>query len=507
MLAQTELSPQQRGELQENVHFLPFLKKQLHIQARRRSSAIALLEHPYLRDFQPLQKDIPHAIEINDTVYLQKLLERFDVNEVQISLQGPHPDISHPLCYAIYHDKFDCAKMMVEQFAAGINGSKAMCIAVEKKNPLVVEYLVNKGGDINVKNSKEETPLMLASLLNYADMVKFLTSDRIKADVNIKNLFDGRSALHYASQKGHLTIVKHLVQVKISSMSCQAVSTSASDPWSDCDNVGMTELHHACLNGHEEVVKFLVSEAKADLTKTEQPRWHLYSRRDDSQRNPLHFASMSGSVQCIDFLLTSAQMDVHARTKKQRTPFLLACGANHLATETSNNENIAGTVKYLAERTRVDVYATDEVGKNALHHAAMSGTDNASVIKYLVEKCHIDASATDSRGKNALHHAAMSSGRDNIDIIKYLVESCRVDTAATDSEGRNVLHHAAMSWRAYLNVVKYLVETCHVDIAATDEEGLTAEQLAEQTAMESEPIWRAYFHKTAHYLKEKRCTM
>ncbi len=434
----------------ENSHFLPFLSEQVQIVPSKRSSARELLEHPYLNESQPLEDEICRAIDTNDSIYLTHLFSTFDINNFRCLLEYRDNRISYcyPLYYSAHHNKYECVKIMVEHFDVSIGKSEALLAAAKKGNKQIMEYLVNKGGDLNIQDENGKTPLILASKRNNVEIVQFLTSDSVMADLGIKDK-SGMTALHYASLRGHLPIVQHLFKVKMSFLKLAGGANTVIDPWSDRDNKDRTELHLACWHGQKDVIEFLVTEAKADLTKTAS----CYG--NDSAWNPFHFAILSRKVECIDVLLSTGAMDVNARTKVGLTPFLIACYEGDL-----------DTVKYLALEAKADVYVSDDTGKNALHHAT----------------------------SNYFYH--------KIKVIKYLWENYKLNASATDEEGRNPLHYAAMAIYDTMDALKYLVETCHVDICATDKDGFTAEKLAEhKAAQDAHP---EYFYPKVQYLKTVR---
>ncbi|MDA3895108.1 MAG: ankyrin repeat domain-containing protein [Desulfobacteraceae bacterium] len=71
----------------------------------------------------------------------------------------------------------------------------------------MVEEALRNGADINSKNDSRSTALMLASLKGYTQIVQFLVQKG--ADVNIKT---SAFALQSAAMFGHLDIVKYLVE-------------------------------------------------------------------------------------------------------------------------------------------------------------------------------------------------------------------------------------------------------------------------------------------------------
>ncbi|EEY66661.1 uncharacterized protein PITG_16742 [Phytophthora infestans T30-4] len=82
----------------------------------------------------------------------------------------------------------------------------------------------------------------------------------------------------------------------------------------------------------------------------------------------LHFATESGHVQILKFLVTAAALDADERTNgaQQMTPL-------HLAARIGR----ADIVRFLIGRPEVDVNALDTRGMTAVHHAATIPTPSA----------------------------------------------------------------------------------------------------------------------------------
>jgi len=107
--------------------------------------------------------------------------------------------------------------------------------------------------------------------------------------------------------------------------------------------------------------------------------------------------------------------------------------------------------------------AQDDDGSNALIYC-ISRTFNADVMKYLVEKAKAEVSATDRFGFDALTTAAHFGVTE---AVKYLIEE-----AKADPHSKTPLVNAAQNYR--LDIVKYLVEKGGVDVSLRDDEGYTA---------------------------------
>ena len=114
---------------------------------------------------------------------------------------------------------------------------------------------------VNAKDNTGETPLHWASRKGHMSVVKYLLGKG--ADIHVKNNH-GNIPLHCTSWYGHLPVVKFLVR--------KGADIHAQNKY------GSTPLHIACPNGHTAVVKFLVRKG-ADI-----------HAQDDEGSTPLHLA-------------------------------------------------------------------------------------------------------------------------------------------------------------------------------------------------------------------------
>jgi hypothetical protein len=73
----------------------------------------------------------------------------------------------------------------------------------------IVELLLKRGADPNVKDDNGQTPLHIAALWGHVDVVRVLLEHR--ADPNAKDN-DGKTPLHYAAEKGHVDVVRVLLE-------------------------------------------------------------------------------------------------------------------------------------------------------------------------------------------------------------------------------------------------------------------------------------------------------
>src|SRR6266705_210455 len=116
--------------------------------------------------------------------------------------------------------------------------------------------------------------------------------------------------LHWASQEGHLEIVRCLIE------SCADVNAA--------DNLGFTPLVIAAGHGHGSVVRELLR-AGADANKRV---------RSNANGTALHLACSWGRVRVVKILVESSDVEINARDKSKKTAlgYAVDAGERKLAT-------------------------------------------------------------------------------------------------------------------------------------------------------------------------------
>jgi len=123
------------------------------------------------------------------------------------------------------------------------HAEKSLSKAVVYNDIEQVKNILNNGGDVNAIDSdsfREETPLIIASKKGRTKIVQLLLSKG--ADHSIKEI-SGATALRAAVQKGHIEVIKLLLQAK-------------ADPESDTDGYGRSPIVWAFLYAGDNVKKY-----------------------------------------------------------------------------------------------------------------------------------------------------------------------------------------------------------------------------------------------------------
>lgn len=131
-----------------------------------------------------------------------------------------------------------------------------LMFACNEGNDAVVEALVDRGADINYRpNSTQLTPLLCAVRNNHLRCVQILLTGRrdgTRADPN-QGKRNGFRPLHEAASRGHVDIIKELLEDKRTEVNAQ-------------NRQGRTALFMAAKTGHPEAVDLLVKMGGADFS-------------------------------------------------------------------------------------------------------------------------------------------------------------------------------------------------------------------------------------------------
>jgi ankyrin repeat protein len=169
---------------------------------------------------------------MSEVTQLFSAVERDDVGEVSRLLEdGPH--------------------LTEVKRSSWLGGQTPLQIAAARRCVGVLRLLVEKGADVNICDTDGDTQLHSAAKMGHEDVVSILLS----GDMDIvKKGKKGSTALAMASEAGHTGVVwqllQHMAGSGLEEMSAQVNA---------CDTDGRTALHWAADKGHEEVVSALLS--------------------------------------------------------------------------------------------------------------------------------------------------------------------------------------------------------------------------------------------------------
>ncbi len=208
-----------------------------------------------------------------------------------------------PLHYAAQQGSETALRKLLEQRASRSlltkNNNSALHVALLNRHASIAELLVDDTV-INVKNSDDDTPLILASCFGYRELAEVLLNN-YKVHVNKKGK-SGRTALFFAAQKNNLSMVMLLLP-------------HHANP-NIADNEKNVALGFAAQHGNTIMIDFL---------------WRYGAEvnlKGKGGRTPLAVAAAHGHKNAIDKLLRcDARFGI--RDSQNNTPFLLAAQHGH----------------------------------------------------------------------------------------------------------------------------------------------------------------------------------
>jgi len=166
-----------------------------------------------------------------------------------------------------------------------INGAKPNTIgaihqAARRDSPDIVQFLLDRGVDVNLPDCSGQTALHCAAGYGQKGVVNLLLQRGAK--VSFSDI-DGRTALHHAAGGGHTKILELLLDT----IERRDGTTELAK-----DSDGQTALHFAAKRGHKESVGLLL-----------RRKPQAVNEKDRNGRTALHFAAGYGCPEVVSLLL------------------------------------------------------------------------------------------------------------------------------------------------------------------------------------------------------------
>lgn len=308
-------------------------------------------------------------------------------------------------------------------------------LLLEYKPNHKIGYTLKKPLDINIKDRKDQTPLLLAVSENHTETVKMLLN--AGADPNICN-FRQVTPLIISSYRGNTAITKLLLD-------------NNADP--DLrDDEGITPLMYAGYKGHSEIVSLLL-DAHADM--------YAQSRPDSN----LPVAADAFMITCRYGYLQTAQLfidkgyDVNRRKTDGKTPLMF------LIDNTPDSPSVAEEIVTLLIKSGADINAEDSSGKTPLIRASVS---NRSFMTDILLRHGARTEHHESfYGDTALHVAAEKGFTETAKILLDFA----ADANTVNTKKETPLAQACR--QGFFETARLLLEY-HADPDIADEDGNTA---------------------------------
>lgn len=305
-------------------------------------------------------------------------------------------------------------------------GRTPIMVAAESGSKRVLNLLLNEDCDLSKADTDNRHFIHLAcSWYAHIFFVDRLLSKR-QTDIESKGQY-GRTPIMVAAEKGQTNMFEFLV-----SKGCSL---------SLVDDTGNNILHVSCITGNIDIIKYLLSSASVSI--------------DDKGicgRTAVMMTAYHGHLNVFE-LLVSKHCDLSIADNKGNNIL-------HLASLGGN----VGIVRYVLTRKETDIESRGESGRTAIMMAAQNG--HKHVFDLLVnEECNM--SIVDNEGDNILHTSSLG---DSVEIVQYILDHRVVDIDSKGQCGRTAVMKAAE--RGQKNVFNLLVSN-GCDMLAIDDKGKT----------------------------------
>jgi ankyrin repeat protein len=251
----------------------------------------------------------------------------------------------------------------------------------------IVEYLIQKDFDINIKNSESLTALHIAIMKGHKDICELLISHN--ADLGTLTATN-KSVVSIAVKYNHFELTKYLIE-KIIELKYQNGEIPQND------ELISQALHVACLEGNNNII---------DLLLDQKWQFKVINIKKELDYSPLHLAVLMNKLTTVDLLIKKgANVNVERNEGNYKTPLHTACMGG-------NSE----TVKLLLENGAL-TNITNFDGEYPINIAIKEGHKN--IVELFVERQDETLSYVSLDGHKSLFLAAINS---RMPLVKYLLE-------------------------------------------------------------------------------------
>ena len=259
------------------------------------------------------------AADMGDCEMVSLLLQ----NDAHIEARSPRTFQKRP--FNVANGSPTLSKVSTVQVGDVDAGWTALLRAADRGDEAMVKLLLERGAEVNAKNSIQLTPLMCASEAKHESVVKLLLEWH--ADVRATNKH-GWTALHRAQiTKGGVKVAELLLD-------------HGADIEATCEK-SQTCLHHAAERGNDSMVSFLINR-KANI-----------EAQDIAERTPLH-TGIEHRQMAVVRLLVKQGANINAKDKSGRDALAQAISIstsrkspeiiNFLKSEKKRRGSISGSI-------------------------------------------------------------------------------------------------------------------------------------------------------------------
>lgn len=324
-----------------------------------------------------------------------------------------------------------------------------LMLAVSEDHPEIVSLLISRGAKVNFMSNNGWTALIeAADEGSYASAVVLLEAG---ADVDLHEKDYGRSAVAIAASEGHTNLLRLLLNsgadfsnykdgyiplheaAEEGQMAALKILLEKTDV-NQTDHHGRTALFYAVEEGHVTIVKYLVNQGANVNLKTRSGRTVLSYAAEERQSNIVQFLLDKGAdasikdeegYTALDYAIDEAAVEVVNILAKTDSGAAIV-KANNSALLEAVEEGSIRTIQSLLD-AGADVNAGNRNGWTALMEAA--DESNLDIVRFLIEK-GAKVNAASNAGWTPLIEAVDEK---SLKVVRYLIqEGADVNAATTD---------------------------------------------------------------------------
>ena len=302
----------------------------------------------------------------------------------------------------------------------------------------MIQLLLEKGADFNMKNSYGETPLIIASEKGYCHAIQILfdweQKSGMKLDLDARDRY-GATALIKAAERNHVSVVRLLLNHKASVNLYDYYGFTALHAAIYEPNRNWFDLHFFCKGLRKrkfDGVDYL------EISSKDKPTWRKetmdpYTVIDRLQNYLEHNKKTTRfKEEMVKLLLDNDETNVNAIDFRGNTPLDLAVkSSKRITSATFEALKNRGAIRNLLEpedEAPIEVARVDERGRNPLHRLIIS-----RISDYASEDMKAAKREQDHERFDLMVHG-----------ILLRPENFRESATATDDKGRTPLHYAVM---------------------------------------------------------------
>ncbi|MFY9226457.1 MAG: ankyrin repeat domain-containing protein [Blastocatellia bacterium] len=306
---------------------------------------------------------------------------------------------------------------------------KSFFQAVHKADVNKALELIAQGADVNSKDDSDCSPLFLASVLGYTEMVATL----IQAGADVNLLAYNSASLEVAIIRGYTDIVQMLINAGAKTTAIYDAEGKLLIPPAITFLPQIQKPSNTFNNVYNSIlIKLLLSGANPNVS-------HKEIFNEETFMTPLMTAVCLGNLEAVS-LLIACGADVNFKTKKGLTAYICAKKTNQPDMLEILKE--AGTkIKKVSKKAKYpDLPTTEYVGKMSFipgFGPTTSSDDPLNIISACEEKEITDINVKDESGETILMRLLRNYNHSE-EYIKFLVQS-GIDVNLENNEGETAL--------------------------------------------------------------------